>query len=1028
MNDRTMIAVVLTALGLGAGVFLFENKVARREAPRMDPRVFAGIDRSAINRIVLNSGDRRVELAKDGENWKMTAPVEDRTDRRQVAALLDAIVDLREAARPIEARGGRVVGMAEYGLDKPSEKVVVSYGEAAAAREVALNLGNAVEGGSGEGGAGRVYAALNEETGRVLIVDDRLRQLAAAIGRDRNYYRSRDLFEPNLAKESQRFFLRARFGDKGEQQIAAQIVRSTEGPPRWELTAIDAETEKEWEALIKTVRVEDPEESRPARDRVDPAKVDALIAVLNELKIESFVDDEIAGKMRLPGLAGVAEEDAAKRFARFRLTDRDIQLQLSLFHPTRATVMQVRPGVLQLIPTAQIAVSKATVEGRPDLVYASRTNEGEKDPSVFAVRRELLDKLPRTVKELRDPSLLPAAIDEVKSIRIIRGGQTIELRKEPPTSQKEWTIGDGGLEADGSLVQQVLNAVREAKAEGYRDWPELRGERLDDTQIDLTVTLKADPSEKKDAGKAKGKAPPETKLSVLFGRFPEKAKEKPKEANDKKDKADEKKDKADEKKDAKDPKDEKAADKDGKDKKDAAAKPAAKPTVAAVVVWNATKPNGRDLTVRLIEAEKVEIVRKARLEYYNRNYKVAEAGDVVGFRLTRPDGEYELERKTEGAADEWRVKAPYAARADNAVSSWPHNWGRLDESRVISKVVSDDAKDAGLYGLEKPVYKLVLRHKRPLTDAEKKEADDKAAAEKAEREKADKKDDKKAGKDEPKRDDFKIEEKTILIGRVPKPKGGDVGPQPAPAPAPAPAAVPGKPDEFHWYLQVVGHPLIYEVQYTAVAGLDVELHDTRLANLPADYQPTEIAFAGPAGAYTLTREEKDASPAGGPSPAGPQREEVFTIRIGAGKPEAVHADRKADAAALFNGFQSLARDAIKADKFRSHQVKDEAVYARYKLADEKECVKVTVTAKALDTATRRPVAGKAPIVVEILVGPQVEIDGTKLRAVRPLAEPVIVTLKEADLGKLTRPAADYLAPKPLEIPALEKKDSKDGPG
>jgi len=952
MNDRTVIGAVFLALLLGAGIFVFEREVGRRETASPDElKVFPGIERGNIRRIVLNSAGNRVVLEREAGDWRMTQPVRDAVDADQVATLVDTLVEMRLAARAIEARGGRVITLSEYGLATPSENVVVSYGEGERSRESTLLLGDPVAGTAVEGGL--VHAAIDKQTDRVLIVADRIRKLVSSISRDRHVYRSRRLFDARSLAAYRTVELRARFDTEGDKWLSARLSRVGDAPFNWEVVGVD-------DALMAEAGKRGLQRIATARDRADTARVNRFVDRLAQMRVERFIEDPKPAPVSV--LPMVASDDSAETLGKFALRDRDIALRIVLQQAEAVVNVGGNMMAVETPPLAELAVGTEAVPGRPDLVFARRTDPaGKWDGSVFAVRREILDAVPKSLRELRQAELLPENIDEIRGMRITRkDGSTVSLRYEKEGFVRKWIVeGPSQGDADSALIDELVQNIRGAKAVEYADWV---GSKLagiehpvpDELTVELTGTLKAESK----PGEAKAEGAPAT-VAIKFGRFPEKSKVPAGKDEPKKD-------------DPKDPKKDDPKKDEPKDPKAEPKKDEPKPRlVEAVVIWTPTKRDGTDGTSRFVDAGKLEKLLLGKLEFRSRSVTVADAGNVVGMELARADGsKFEFENRGKDFNAEWWVKAPYTARADNEVSNWPSVFGRLDETRLL-RAVSDDASDAARFGFDKSQFVLALLVKKPAPASPADKAKKKAEAPGV------------------------IERKEIRIAKALKPKPGAVGPQPPPVGEP-------KPEDFAWYLRVADSPIIYEIAQTTAAPLAGEVRDTRVPDFHQDEKAYEITVSGNAGAFTLLREFAPHSHV----PDAPPPADKFKIKLGDAAPQNVQ--NLPEAEALFGAFSTFPADpkTLRLDRYLAHSVPD-AGLAQYGL--DKPEHRIVVTARRYGPEGKP--TPDAPTKREWHVGRETEVAGVKVRAVRRVDPngPVFV-LKDADLKRFTRPAVDYLTP------------------
>jgi Domain of unknown function (DUF4340) len=169
MNTETKLYVALGVLGvLGGGLYLQNKKEAESAArytlsgqaaalPKIDIK---DEDIKAIDKIVLNKAGEDggapvdIELTKNGEDWKLTKPVEAKANQANVKSLLDNLKTLK-VSEQIDATA---TGYAKYGVsDDKGLHVVFSKGGS-----VVLDARFGENGGRGQmtriGGKDGVYA------------------------------------------------------------------------------------------------------------------------------------------------------------------------------------------------------------------------------------------------------------------------------------------------------------------------------------------------------------------------------------------------------------------------------------------------------------------------------------------------------------------------------------------------------------------------------------------------------------------------------------------------------------------------------------------------------------------------------------------------------------------------------------------------------------------------------------------------------------------------------------------------------
>jgi hypothetical protein len=112
MKNRWLLNLALALLVLALALLVFLRP--GREAPK--PPLTA-LKPEAITHIVIERGRDRIALERQGESWRMSAPVSARANRFNVEGLL------RLAGASRESQLGAVTGLAEYGLEAPAVKI-----------------------------------------------------------------------------------------------------------------------------------------------------------------------------------------------------------------------------------------------------------------------------------------------------------------------------------------------------------------------------------------------------------------------------------------------------------------------------------------------------------------------------------------------------------------------------------------------------------------------------------------------------------------------------------------------------------------------------------------------------------------------------------------------------------------------------------------------------------------------------------------------------------------------------------------
>jgi hypothetical protein len=120
MNPKTTILAAVVLAALGAYIYFYEREPIEPDTDSEGQEVF-DIDADALHQIEIRNADgEAVDLEKDGEDWKIVAPVEAPADASEVDTLARNIANL-ECQRFITQ--GEEVSLADFGLDRPEVEV-----------------------------------------------------------------------------------------------------------------------------------------------------------------------------------------------------------------------------------------------------------------------------------------------------------------------------------------------------------------------------------------------------------------------------------------------------------------------------------------------------------------------------------------------------------------------------------------------------------------------------------------------------------------------------------------------------------------------------------------------------------------------------------------------------------------------------------------------------------------------------------------------------------------------------------------
>ncbi len=213
-SDEVAVTPLLFHTGVKKSVFDVRNK-----------KLFSFTPSAAIA-ISLTSEGRTVKLSREGDLWRMTAPVEDRADRAQIDSILSALNNLQATA----FFQGDKIDRSAFGLEDPTLSFSVELAES---EKVGFKLGTRAE-----GAASGFYLERNSD-GQVATIDEAMRNRFA---KDADALRDKHLFECGPSEIAAMRFQRADgdsfallLGDDdswsvqpaGEEPVREGIIRRT---------------------------------------------------------------------------------------------------------------------------------------------------------------------------------------------------------------------------------------------------------------------------------------------------------------------------------------------------------------------------------------------------------------------------------------------------------------------------------------------------------------------------------------------------------------------------------------------------------------------------------------------------------------------------------------------------------------------------------------------------------------------------------------------------------------------------------
>ncbi|MEQ1858714.1 MAG: DUF4340 domain-containing protein [Chthoniobacteraceae bacterium] len=364
--------MLLLVVGLGGYVWLFDSRIpTTQERAEKKDRVFA-FDRDKISEIGIKTPESKIDLRKDGANWRVEAPVKDRADSGTMSGLLTSVELLRsESTIDNDGKGVTKDQLKEYGLAEPQTKLTLTVD----GKQTHLLFGKdtAIE--------SRVYVML-EGAKEVLVVANTLR---TDISKKADDFRDRKLSELSVG----------------------QVTKAVLKTPAGEIEVVKADDH--WSLV------------RPLKARGDDAKIGDTVSQSLTARIESFVADtsklaeygleqprgtitlfiEGQDQPQVLSLGGNPKDEKDKEKVYARLSSRDAVV---LLPKTIESLLGVKPNDLRDKKLAQFnsdLVDRITIEpaGKPKLVLARNGPQGwvrkeEKDIEVNSSQiTRLLDEL-----------------------------------------------------------------------------------------------------------------------------------------------------------------------------------------------------------------------------------------------------------------------------------------------------------------------------------------------------------------------------------------------------------------------------------------------------------------------------------------------------------------------------------------------------------------------------------------------------------------------------------------------------------
>jgi hypothetical protein len=201
-------------------------------------------DRNQADSVQIVTPERTIEMAKTGEEWKISKPVEARGDYGSIEALIGRL----QSAQMKSIVTPAAQDLKQYGLDKPEVKATIGAGSARAT----LELGK-------KGESGTVYA---KDSARPMVFTIEA-SLADELKKPADDYRRKDLFE-----------------FRAFNATAIEITRGKDTLTFEKVTEQPKDKAKEPETKWRQVK--------PAARDVDLARFEDFLSKLSNLRAQSF--------------------------------------------------------------------------------------------------------------------------------------------------------------------------------------------------------------------------------------------------------------------------------------------------------------------------------------------------------------------------------------------------------------------------------------------------------------------------------------------------------------------------------------------------------------------------------------------------------------------------------------------------------------------------------------------------------------------------------------------------------------------
>src|SRR3954451_10308110 len=88
MKTKTTVLLLIVAIAVAVYIKFYESKGPNTEEVKRQAGNVVNFERDTLEGIVIQNGDDRIELRKDGQKWRIEAPFKDQADRGAVENLI----------------------------------------------------------------------------------------------------------------------------------------------------------------------------------------------------------------------------------------------------------------------------------------------------------------------------------------------------------------------------------------------------------------------------------------------------------------------------------------------------------------------------------------------------------------------------------------------------------------------------------------------------------------------------------------------------------------------------------------------------------------------------------------------------------------------------------------------------------------------------------------------------------------------------------------------------------------------------